>query len=114
MKNMKVYIQITLIYALLVLIGGLIGFFKAHSIPSLVMSLSAVALLGLSCWLMCKNKRAGYFLALAIIGILCLFFLYRFVLTVKLMPAGIMALASMFAAMAFAHYRKKLGDPGGE
>lgn len=111
---MKVYIQITLLYALLVLIGGLIGYIKAQSFASLVMSLSSVAALGLSCWLMMKNKRAGYFLALAVIGILGLFFVYRFVMTVKLMPAGIMALASMFAALAFAHYRKKLGDPGGE
>jgi len=110
---MKVYIQITLIYALIVLIGGVIGFIKAQSIASLSMSLFFAGLLSISAWLMLSNRLIGYYLALACIGFLGFFFLYRFAETVKFMPAGFMSLVSMFAAMAFAHYRKKLGAPSG-
>lgn len=110
---MKVYVQITLIYALIVLIGGVIGFIKAQSMASLAMSLFFAGLLSISSWLMLNNRRIGYYLALGCIGFLAFFFLYRFVITVKIMPAGLMSLVSMFAAMAFAHYRKKLGEPNG-
>lgn len=88
--------QSTLIvcYAILLLIGGFIGFITAGSIPSLVMS-GIFSLLLVACSIyMFKGCRMAFHFASALVLILLLFFGYRFFMSLKLMPGGIMMLIS--------------------
>jgi uncharacterized membrane protein (UPF0136 family) len=89
--------QVTLaIYALLLAVGGLIGYLKAGSKPSLiagsVSALAALAALGLSI----GNNRLGVPLGLLLSISLFVLFGYRYaVKTRKFMPSGLLAIASL-------------------
>lgn len=86
---------IVLIYSLLILIGGMIGYSQAHSLPSLI-SGSIFGFLLLLCSIgMFKKSVLAYTLSLALSAMLTLFFFYRFIITMKLMPAGMMAIISL-------------------
>lgn len=95
-KTLTIFV---LVYALLLLIGGLIGYFKADSLASLLMGSIFAVLLFLSGILV----HQGFFLGLISSRILTLllsfFFLYRYIQTHKVMPAGIMALLSLSLAL---------------
>lgn len=81
-------------YALIILIGGLIGFFKANSLPSLIAS-SFFAILLFGCaYLVSKGNMVAYIVATSIAVCLLAFFAYRFVLSHHFMPGGMMALLS--------------------
>lgn len=91
---MKISAWIVFFYALIILVGGVIGFSKAHSYPSLIVGVAS-ALLLFACTLgMFRKSILAYTLALALILALTLFFAYRFTLTTKFMPSGMMALIS--------------------
>jgi len=89
--------QITLgIYAVLLAVGGLIGYFKAGSRPSLIAGLlSAVAALtALS--LSIGNSRWGVPLGLLLSIVLFVLFGYRYAAkTRKFMPSGLLAVVSL-------------------
>jgi uncharacterized membrane protein (UPF0136 family) len=89
--------QITLgIYALLLAVGGLIGYIKAGSRPSLIAgSLSALAAL-VALGLSIGNNRLGIPLGLLLSIALFVLFGYRYaVKTRKFMPSGLLAIASL-------------------
>lgn len=85
----------TAIYAALLLIGGIIGYITAQSLPSLIMGIVFALLLGFLAFGMhkgCAISRTG---ALALTGVLFAFFTYRFYVTsYKFMPPGLMVLLS--------------------
>lgn len=82
-------------YGLLLLIGGIIGHFKAGSNASLIMGgISAVIAIGSSI-AMFKKYLFGETVALVLSFILTLFFAYRFYLTLKFMPPGFMGIISL-------------------
>jgi uncharacterized membrane protein (UPF0136 family) len=89
--------QVTLgLYALLLAVGGLIGYLKAGSRPSLiaggVSALIALAALALSL----GNNRLGVPLGMILSIGLFLLFGYRYaVKTRKFMPSGLLAIASL-------------------
>lgn len=84
-----------IIYGLFVLIGGMIGFAKAHSLASLLMgTMFASALVG-SGIAMLKSIKIGYYLASVLSFILLLFFGYRLAMTKSFMPAGMMCVMSL-------------------
>ena len=89
--------QVTLaIYALLLAVGGVIGFVKAGSRPSLIAgvisALAALLALGLSI----GNNRLGVPLGLILSIALFVLFGYRYaVKTRKFMPSGLLAVASL-------------------
>src|SRR3954447_25131091 len=89
--------QITLvIYAALLAVGGMIGFTKAGSRPSLIAglasSIGALLALGLSL----QNRTLGMGLACLLAILLFVFFGYRYAAkTRKFMPAGLLAVTSM-------------------
>ena len=89
--------QVTLgVYALLLGIGGLMGYLKAGSRPSLIAgsisALAALAALGLSA----ANHRLGVPLGLLLSITLFVLFGYRYaVKTRKFMPSGLLAIASL-------------------
>lgn len=81
-------------YAGLILIGGIIGHVVAHSLISLIVS-SIFALLLFACSVLTwKGNRLAYQCATVLVFSLFAFFSYRFFLTHKLAPAGIMAMIS--------------------
>jgi len=89
--------QITLgAYALLLGIGGLMGYLKAGSRPSLIAgSISALAALG-ALALSAGNHRLGVPLGLLLSITLFVLFGYRYaVKTRKFMPSGLLAIASL-------------------
>jgi uncharacterized membrane protein (UPF0136 family) len=89
--------QVTLgIYALLLAIGGVIGYVKAGSRPSLIAgSISALAAL-LALGLSVGNNRLGVPLGLILSIALFVLFGYRYaVKTRKFMPSGLLAVASL-------------------
>ena len=86
---------ITFVYAALILLGGIIGFIKAQSLPSLIMGGTFALLLALSAIGMLKNYLLGQFIALGLSTLLALFFSYRFFQTMNFMPAGLIAILSL-------------------
>ncbi len=107
---MKYLILLISTFGLLVGTGGLIGFFVAGSIASLVAGSTFSFLLLLSGYLMQNHQRLGLmsatFLTMALAG----FFSYRYLITEKFMPSGMMALLSLaifFTLIANVSLKKK-------
>ncbi len=89
--------QVTLgVYAVLLAVGGIIGYTKAGSRPSLIAGLgSAVAAL-LSLFLSMRSAALGMVIGALVALHLAGFFGYRFaVKTRKFMPAGLLAVVSV-------------------
>jgi uncharacterized membrane protein (UPF0136 family) len=87
------------IYIVLLVVGGLIGFFKAKSKVSLIMSIVFAALLTLC--------AAGIifqpYVADILLAALLVVFGMRLAKTKKFMPAGMMLIVTL-AALAFRHF----------
>ena len=81
-------------YSLLVFIGGIIGYFVAGSQASLVASSLSAVLLLLGAIRIRQGCRVSYYLTTGIIALLCVFFTYRFFLSYKIAPGGMMAILS--------------------
>lgn len=85
---------VTGIYSCLVIMGGIIGYVQAQSYASLYMGLAFGVSLSLCCLPMLKGKKSAYVVALVLTCALALFFGYRFALTQKFMPGGLMFVLS--------------------
>lgn len=104
---MKKIAIVSLLYAILLFIGGFIGYLKAGS----AMSLVASSLFGLGMLiasiLSWNLYRMGWVLSAALASVLLIFFLYRFSLTYSFMPAGMMiVLTSLFLGYVFYEEKK--------
>src|SRR5262245_21635662 len=88
------------IYIILLIIGGLIGFFKAKSQISLIMSVGFAIVL--SCW--AANIIFYPYVADILLVVLVGVFTMRLVKTRKFMPAGMMMVITI-AALALRHIR---------
>lgn len=88
-----------IIYGTLVEVGGIIGFVKARSRPSLISGISAGALLTASGVMVLLNVPIGTYLGLFVTIALCAIFAWRFVKTKALMPSGMMLLISIIVAL---------------
>lgn len=83
------------IYIVLLVIGGLIGFLKAKSRVSLIMSVSFAALLAL-----CAAKIVfQYYVADILLAALLVVFAIRLTKTKKFMPAGMMLILTLVALL---------------
>ncbi len=92
---MKKKAILTFLYAILVLIGGITGYTKASSLPSLIMGVGFSLLLMISAAGQYKKSVLAHFSAIILAGILALFFLWRFTHTLSFMPAGVMVIISI-------------------
>ena len=85
---------ISLIYAIILILGGIMGYIKAHSVISLLTGFISGVLVFISCKLGKNNPKAAYLYISSISLILAGFFSYRYSLTHTFMPAGLMVLLS--------------------
>jgi uncharacterized membrane protein (UPF0136 family) len=95
-------------YAVLILIGGVIGHLVANSLASLIASSIFALLLFVCAALIRKGNLMAYHIATFLVASLLGFFTYRFFLTYKLAPGGIMALISGVLFIYLFTQRKKL------
>ncbi|GAB4329768.1 MAG: hypothetical protein OHK0047_16820 [Leptolyngbyaceae cyanobacterium] len=91
-----------LVYALLVAIGGIVGYVKAGSQQSLISGLVSGIALAIAWFLSLQTPSAGFALATFLALGLLIVFAIRFRKTGKLMPAGLMAALSLVAMVIFA------------
>ncbi len=84
-----------LIYGVLVLIGGVMGYLQAGSTVSLIAGGSSGVLIIITSLIMLKNRRAGYYSSLCLSVLLTIVFAFRFSDTQKFMPAGLMVIMSL-------------------
>lgn len=91
-----------LAYALLVAIGGVVGYVKAQSQQSLISGLVSGIALAIVWFLSLQNPSIGFALAALIALGLLIVFAIRFRKTSKFMPAGLMATLSLVAMVVFA------------
>jgi uncharacterized membrane protein (UPF0136 family) len=81
------------IYIVLLVVGGLIGFLKAKSRVSLIMSVAFAALLSLCA----AGIIFQYYVADILLAALLVFFGMRLTKTKKFMPAGMMLILTLVA-----------------
>ena len=92
---MKFNGAVVLIYGILVLLGGLIGYLTKGSLGSLFAGSLCGALLIASALGIFRTSVLAFFTALGISGSLGIFFAIRYYVTVSMFPAGGMALLSL-------------------
>ena len=90
-----------LIYALLMIGGGIAGFAKAHSVPSLIAGvLSGTVLLGIHTKIGARAEWA-FQMAAAVAGILCISMAQRYFKSHHFMPSGLILCLSILAVIVF-------------
>ncbi len=92
--------QITLLlYGALLLVGGVVGYVKGRSSKSLIGGLVGAALSGVSYGLLGTDPRWGLGLGLGTAVLGSLLFALRYRKTGKFLPAGLMLMLSLVAAL---------------
>ena len=91
---------------LIVFLGGIFGYVKADSVPSLIMGVLFATILSVSAFMMFNQKKIGFYTGVTSSFVLFAFFLYRFVLTYKVMPAGLMCVLSLIVFVVLLLKRK--------
>lgn len=92
-------VLIIVVYGVLVALGGILGYVKAKSIPSLVFGVASGIALLVCGWLASSHDVNGIRGAIVIGLLLGIFFGLRYASTCKLMPAGLMTVLSLLAVI---------------
>lgn len=92
---MNIKVTATATYAFFVLIGGIIGYIKAQSIPSLMMGSIFSALLFICAYAIYKKSVLGHVITMILTSFLLVFFGFRFFQKLNFMPAGLMVILSL-------------------
>jgi uncharacterized membrane protein (UPF0136 family) len=90
------------LYALLVAVGGIVGYAKARSRVSLMSGVGSGVALAIAAYASWQTPSVGLGLATAIAALLLVVFAIRFRKTRSLMPAGLMTGLSLLATIVFA------------
>jgi uncharacterized membrane protein (UPF0136 family) len=97
-----------LVFGLLTIAGGIVGYAKAGSVVSIIAGSVAGILLIVAALLLPGQRVAGLIMALIISLLLAAQFIPKFVRTGKVMPAGLMSLLSAIGiAVALFSWLKK-------
>jgi len=100
------------LYAVLILVGGIMGHAKAGSTASLVMGVISGAFLLIAAWMMWTKtpslRRQGAYLALIVTFLLDTFFSYRYMVSMKFMPSGLLSIASRVVILLIVNHLRKL------
>lgn len=101
---------VIIVYALLLLAGGWIGFAKAGSRPSLIAgSASAVVLVVALLISLLASPAAGYWTAAVVALLMCVAFSMRLRKTRTFMPSGMLLVLSLAALVAFVSFAWNVG-----
>lgn len=95
---MQSYIVLA-IYGALVFVGGIMGYKKAGSMPSLIMGGISGLLLLLTSYGLHQGYSWAHIAAFGLPLLLTLFFLYRFSLSYAFMPAGLMVVLGIITLL---------------
>jgi uncharacterized membrane protein (UPF0136 family) len=94
--NPRVGLVVLIVYAVLLIVGGVIGFVKARSRPSLIAGTISGVIALIAAWISgTYNEDGGYSIALLLAIALFILFTYRASRTRKFMPAGLLSVASV-------------------
>ncbi|MEL6494611.1 MAG: TMEM14 family protein [Cyanobacteria bacterium J06623_7] len=94
---MNLAIAATIIYGLLAGIGGILGYVKSRSKPSLISGCISVILLLTAAWMQIQDNNLGLLISQVIVSLLVVVFIVRLVKTKKFMPAGLMTITGVAA-----------------
>ena len=83
-----------MVFGVLAIIGGIVGYVKARSVPSVVAGCITGILLLVAGYLMPDHRTVGIGLGLVISLLLAAQFIPKFVRTGRIMPAGLMTMLS--------------------
>lgn len=95
-------------YALFILAGGITGYVLAGSLMSIVVSSLFTLLLLSCCYFISQGSMTAYNFATLLVGCLFFFFAYRFSITFKIAPAGIMTMLSFGLLVNLLISRKRI------
>jgi uncharacterized membrane protein (UPF0136 family) len=97
MEAAKIYF---VIFGLLTIAGGIIGYFKAGSVASIIAGTITGVLLIVAAFLLPEHRVAGLATGLIISVLLAGQFVPKFFRTGKIMPAGMMSVLSVIGIIA--------------
>lgn len=92
----KVYF---IIFGILTIAGGIIGYVKAGSAPSIIAGSITGILLLVGAWLLPEHRAAGLLTVLMVSLVLAAQFVPKFIRTHTVMPAGIMSILSVIGVV---------------
>ena len=91
----------TFIYAVLSIVGGVIGYQKAGSVQSMISGIIAGVLLIIGAISLMQGQVWGAWLAIAVTLLLVIVFVFRLVKTRRFMPAGLMVIVGVITLVTF-------------
>jgi len=97
LTSAKIYF---LLFGILTIAGGIIGYVKVGSTPSIVVGSITGVLLFIGGWLLPEHRAAGLLTVLIVSVLLALWFVPKFIRTGKAMPAGMMSILSAIGVIA--------------
>lgn len=86
---------IALIYGILAIVGGIVGYLKARSLPSLISGIVSGLLLIIGVLRAAQGIVSGLWVAKIVALVLVVVFIIRLVKTKKFMPAGLMVIGGV-------------------
>jgi uncharacterized membrane protein (UPF0136 family) len=94
--NPRVGLVVLAIYAVLLIVGGVMGLVKGRSKASLIAGVgSGLVATAAAFWIaFSNNEKGGYAIGLTLAIVLFLFFGYRAAMSRRFMPGGMLAVAS--------------------
>jgi uncharacterized membrane protein (UPF0136 family) len=96
-------------YAVLIIILGVVGYYRTESLPSLIAGVGSGVLLLVCVLIMFMGKKAGAYAALILNVILTGLFAYRYTVTEKLLPATLAVLSGamlVFLLLQLTNWKK--------
>ena len=97
-----------IVFGILTIAGGIIGYVKAGSTISLVAGSISAVLLFIAAWLIPEQQAAGLIMAVVVSLLLAGQFVPKFFRTFKIMPAGLMSVLSVLGiVVAIAAWLRK-------
>jgi uncharacterized membrane protein (UPF0136 family) len=97
MEAAKIYF---IIFGVLTVVGGVIGYVKAGSVASIIAGSITGVLLLVAAFLLSDHRAAGLATAFIISILLAAQFVPKFIRTGKVMPAGMMSILSVIGLIA--------------
>lgn len=92
---MSLALIIALIYGVLAIVGGVIGYLKARSKPSLISGIVSGLLLIIGALRAAQGIASGLWLVKIVTLVLLIVFIVRLIKTKKFMPAGLMVIGGV-------------------